>query len=321
MRLDVSKCIGRWRGILIQLGVPSDALKDKHGPCPMCGGKDRWRWDNKEGRGTFYCSHCGAGDGFTLLTQYHGWDNRTAFEKVAEIVDAGLVKSEPVQAEVSEAERRKALRELWRASQPVQHGDAVDRYLRSRGIHLDAYPKSLRTAPECPCREAGRKLPAMLGYVTGPDGEPVTLHRTWLGPDGKADLKAPRKLMPGPLPDGSAVRLGEPVNGVLGVAEGIETALAAAQMWRAPVWAALNANQLGKWEPPVGIQRLLIFGDHDAKCDGQRAAFLLAYRMSTRQWGDGPPPAVEVHIPGVSIEHGAAGTDWLDYLKNKEAAA
>ena len=42
------------------------ALSGKHGPCPLCGGRDRFRFDDKDGRGTYFCSGCGAGDGVRL---------------------------------------------------------------------------------------------------------------------------------------------------------------------------------------------------------------------------------------------------------------
>jgi putative DNA primase/helicase len=40
----------------------------------MCGGKDRFRFDDKEGHGTWICTHCGAGDGFSLLMKVMGID-------------------------------------------------------------------------------------------------------------------------------------------------------------------------------------------------------------------------------------------------------
>ena len=42
---------GRWPGILTALGVPAKALRNRHGPCPVCGGKDRFRFDDKGGAG------------------------------------------------------------------------------------------------------------------------------------------------------------------------------------------------------------------------------------------------------------------------------
>ncbi|WID42093.1 DUF6371 domain-containing protein [Pseudomonas phage ZRG1] len=65
---------GRWPDILAAFGVDRKALRDEHGPCPACGGNDRFRFDDKNGDGDWYCNQCGgpngdggAGDGFMLL--------------------------------------------------------------------------------------------------------------------------------------------------------------------------------------------------------------------------------------------------------------
>ena len=54
----------------IVVGLPI-TLKNQHGACPGCGGKDRFRFDNLNGDGSFICSQGGlgeiAGDGFELL--------------------------------------------------------------------------------------------------------------------------------------------------------------------------------------------------------------------------------------------------------------
>ena len=55
MRLKES-AQGRWYGILTQLGIDSAFLKNTHGPCPACGGQDRFRYDDKDGHGTYYCN-------------------------------------------------------------------------------------------------------------------------------------------------------------------------------------------------------------------------------------------------------------------------
>ena len=65
-----------WPAILAGLGIDPRYLQNRHGPCPACGGKDRFRFDDREGQGTFYCNQCGSGDGFHLLERVHGWSFR-----------------------------------------------------------------------------------------------------------------------------------------------------------------------------------------------------------------------------------------------------
>ncbi|EKW84844.1 zinc-binding domain of primase-helicase family protein, partial [Escherichia coli 97.0007] len=56
---------GHWSRILPALGV--NVLKNRHQPCPVCAGKDRFRFDDQEGRGTWFCNQCGAGDGLGMV--------------------------------------------------------------------------------------------------------------------------------------------------------------------------------------------------------------------------------------------------------------
>jgi len=56
---------GHWPRILPALGV--QVIKNRHQSCPVCGGTDRFRFDDKEGRGTWFCNQCGAGDGLSLV--------------------------------------------------------------------------------------------------------------------------------------------------------------------------------------------------------------------------------------------------------------
>ena len=52
----VNAAKGKWRGILLSFGIPEKCLQNKHGPCPLCESKDNFRWDNKDGRGTYICT-------------------------------------------------------------------------------------------------------------------------------------------------------------------------------------------------------------------------------------------------------------------------
>ena len=300
-RRTADAAAGKWRGILLRLGLPSEALKGKHCPCPMCGGADRFRFDNKEGRGTWICSACGAGDGMALAMQFTG----RPFAEVAREIDAVLgneaIGAERPPAEISEADRKAALREVAAKTVRATPGDLVDIYLTARGIGEVEYPKAIRFAPAL--RDgAGGVRPAMVVVVTGPDGANVSLHRTFLRPDGmaKAEMEAPRKMMPGKLPDGACVRLCDYTGGTLGIAEGIETAKAASALYEIPVWSALNAPMLAKWQPPEGCDDVAIFADSDPKFGGQAAAYALAHRLACKGI------AVTVHVPDM------AGEDFAD---------
>lgn len=300
---------GKWRGVLLHLGIPSSSLRDKHGPCPMCGGDDRFRFDNKEGKGTYFCNQCGAGDGMKLACEF----TRQSFVEVASRIDAilGSVKGDALpRPQMTEDDRRQALRAAWVESRPVTPGDLVDAYLRARGISQPSYPAALRFAASLRDGEGGVR-PAMLALVGLPLEKPVSMHRTFLRPDGgaKAEMGSPRKMMPGEIPDGACVQLSEwTFSGPIGIAEGIETAMAASCRFDVPVWSAINATMMAKWLPPPGCDEVVIFGDNDASYAGHAAAYRLAHRLAARQF------RVSVQIPTIP------GEDWAD-VWNRERNA
>lgn len=297
---------GRWTSILPALGIHKSYLTGKNGPCPLCpeGGRDRWRFDNKGGNGSFICSQCGAGQGITLALRFTG----QPFKELAPRIECILGEAPPIEPIVvarSDADNRASLNRLWLSGQPVQAGDPVDLWITGRGLHVGSYPRTLRTAPSV--RHSGPPAswhPAMLAIVSDASGRPATIHKTYITTDGRKAEVEPGKVRmfcPGTVPAGGAVRLAAPAD-ELGVAEGIETALAAMQMFGVPTWAALNAGGLEKFEPPPEVRRLVIFGDHDRNGRGQRAAYALAGRLSTCL-------ALDVRIPEI------VDTDWNDVLR------
>src|SRR5215207_11118604 len=100
---------------------------------------------------------------------------------------------------------------------------------------------------------------------------------------------------------GGAVRLAG-YNKVLGIAEGIETALAAAALFELPCWAALSDSGLSSWTAPDEVSEVIIFGDNDENCAGQAAAYALAHRLAVKT------RIVHVKLPPDS------GRDWNDEL-------
>jgi phage/plasmid primase-like uncharacterized protein len=108
---------GRWRSeIYPALGIAVRPDK-RHGPCPHCGGKDRFRCDDKDGRGTYFCNGCGAGDGFVLIQRMRGCDFPEALRIVATVL--GLDASTSIDR--AELQRRKAERERARLIEEQQH--------------------------------------------------------------------------------------------------------------------------------------------------------------------------------------------------------
>ncbi|EBY3145545.1 toprim domain-containing protein [Salmonella enterica subsp. enterica serovar Morehead] len=84
MKMNVTETVkqacGHWPNILPALGVK--VIKNRHQSCPVCGGSDRFRFDDKEGRGTWFCNQCGAGDGLKLVEKVFGVTPSEAAGKV-----------------------------------------------------------------------------------------------------------------------------------------------------------------------------------------------------------------------------------------------
>lgn len=299
--------LGRWPSILQAIGIDAGALSGRHCPCPMCGGMDRFRFDDKEGRGTYYCAQCGPGDGMQLVMRYTGLSFREAALKVELLIPRVVVPAVP-RGGLSDDQKRGLLRRVYAESRPIQYGDEVFRYLRARGLRLDEIPDALRLHPALPYRDGdsvGRHL-AMVALVSGPAGGGVSLHRTYLADGKKAPISNPKRLMSGVAPiAGAAIRLA-PISTTIGIAEGIESALAAHELLGTPVWSGMSAHGLASFEPPHGVRKVLFFADNDPNFVGQRAAYEGAERLAFQGYD------VEVHVP-------TTPGDWLDELNRRNA--
>ena len=93
---------------------------------------------------------------------------------------------------------------------------------------------------------------------------------------------------------------------MLGVAEGIETALAASMLFEMPVWSTISTTLMASWSPPEGVSEVCIFADRDAEYAGQAAAYTLAHRISRKV-------KVAVRLPD-------APGDWADVVHGRIAA-
>ena len=191
----------KWFGILSAIGIDRKHLTKRNGPCPFCGGKDRFRWTDFQGSGAYFCSQCGKGSGVDLVMRWLKCDFKTAAARID--VELGVDHPQPKVDDRTDDAKRKAMADLWAAGIPVTQDTPAGRYLVSRGIVLDVFPAALRSIDFCQY-DRNLKVPAMLAKVTAPDGHSANVHRTYLLGNGQKD----RKMMTGPVPPGSAIRLG-----------------------------------------------------------------------------------------------------------------
>jgi hypothetical protein len=152
-------------------------------------------------------------------------------------------------------------------------------------------------------------FPCLLAPIRNSDGKIVSVHRIFLTPQGeKAPVPDAKKMMA--MCDnivGSAIRLFEPGE-VLGVAEGIETALAAHAISRMPVWSCVSAPLLESVEIPDIVKTVVIWADLDVSGRGAQAADTLANKLEKQG------KRVEICMPVQRIPEGSKGLDWLDVL-------
>ena len=323
---------GRWLDVLGALAPvlgPALSRPGRHGPCPVHGGTDGFRLFRDAGQtGGGVCNTCGTfPDGFALLM----WVNRWSFPETLRAVAHGLGMGGEV-PEPMRVERRRsrttirdresvieALNRVWEQSlDPADHrAGPLRAYLSRRGLsgaQLDTEVMRFHPALGYWQRnddgelELVDRFPAMVALVTAADGMPVTVHRTCLTPDGrKAPVAKPKKLMGyrGDRLVGGAIRLFAPAP-VLGVAEGIETALAVHLQTGMPVWSAVSAGLLARVEPPAETSLVVVWADRDRSGAGEAAALSMRERLLGRGI------TVAVHLPPGPIPLGAKGIDWAD---------
>jgi putative DNA primase/helicase len=96
-----------------------------------------------------------------------------------------------------------------------------------------------------------------------------------------------------------AIQLATPTDGKLGLAEGVETALAATELTGVPCWATLGSWRMHRIHIPAGVREIVIFADNDKA--GREAADEAWHSYPEYDVSVWPPP--EPH------------NDWNDYLK------
>lgn len=99
---------GKWADLIFpRFGI--EVQWKKKTPCPACGGSDRFRYDDKNGNGDYYCQQCGPGDGLSLIEKCTHLKFPEVVQEVAAIV--GLDASSTITDEH---------RAIWRKEQELR---------------------------------------------------------------------------------------------------------------------------------------------------------------------------------------------------------
>lgn len=169
------------------------------------------------------------------------------------------------------------LNKVWNGSIMVEPYDPVSRYLQSRGITF--IPNDIRYCPMCWESDTKQNYQAMVCRISNKAGKPIGLHITYLKDGKKADVPSCKKMLPPTESlEGSAIRLTS-VYEIMGIAEGIETALSCTQLFDIPTWSCMTAGLMEKWMPPEGCKKVVVFGDADYSYAGQKSAYYLANKL------------------------------------------
>lgn len=344
---------GRWLDIFRYLcpGMFDEAIEKigTHVTCPFHGGKEDFRFlkrSTKRGgntvqTGVAMCTCGNFADGFAVLHKAKGGRFIDVLKEVDQYINGTVpdqapikrvlpvAKVETIDQAAKDAEILGKVKALWKTG-AVFNPETFGYYIE-RGIDLRILEdlQDVRTVNSLAYwHTVDKKLtklgsfPALLALMRDADGKAAAVHRTWLSPDrkGKADVPKAKKLSETPNAAGAAIRLFEAKGSdVLGLTEGIETALGVRQLGvggyfdglgKIPVWACYAERNIRNFEVPKALldtlTKIIIFADNDARGTGVTAALALKERLAVEH----PHLIVEIKVPDV------VGWDWLDVLVN-----
>ena len=213
----------------------------------------------------------------------------------------GPTAASPLEPALSPEWLQRRAVELWDSAVPIV-GTPAERYLQRRTIPI--LPSALRFHARTPLGRGRRAVfrPAMLAAVHE-HGRLVALQRTFLDilePRRARDLVNPRRMLGRP---GRGAVILAPATEMLGLAEGVETALSAILLLDIPVWATLGNERLPHIAIPHAVTRLILLPDNDRGGRIGAAKAIEAYAM--------PDRTIETLWP----PHGF--NDWNDALRAK----
>jgi putative DNA primase/helicase len=323
------------------LGMKLPRVGELTGPCPACGGRDRFSVNVR--KGVWNCRGFGGGNDAIGLVQHV---RSCGFLEAAEFLtgerteaSAPYPRPAPQPAGDDEAQRIALARSLWRETRDAR-GTIADTYLtKARGLPpLDAAnARTVRLHPAFPIRNPAGELvrvPATLcamrdpravfDFMAGARGELAevedqaladenfirAVHATALLDDGSGKRfgKGSRKFRG--VAKGAAIMIGDlwtPIyGGTLCVGEGLETMLSVLAMGAPCAFALGSAGAVGDFEYLPCVSHLRVIAEHDEASEK-------SVRECFTRWRD--------HIEDVDVLAPRVGKDANDLLLERRCAA
>lgn len=127
---------GKWADLIFpRFGI--EVQWKKKTPCPACGGNDRFRYDDKNGNGDYFCQQCGPGDGISLIEKCC---TRMSFTQVIQEVAAivGLDSTSSITDEDrAQWRKEREIREKAQRDRERKRQEQIAR--KAEGIFRNAY--------------------------------------------------------------------------------------------------------------------------------------------------------------------------------------
>ena len=261
----LEKTKGHWSKIYPHFGIKYQ-VGNKHTECPLCN-KKKFRITDRMGLGDWICT-CGAGQGIKLILEKTGQDFASVAREIEKIIGVQDDYSERLTPKINQ-KQQSAVNGFRRAK--LLKGTEGETYLNNRGLYL--LPRGGVKFGVAQDMEYKRSFNCLYALASNEWGEAIYRHVTYIENGLKAQVEKQKKMLALQEYSGSiAIKLFHHQT-TLCIAEGIETAIAATQAFKAPTWATLNATLMKRFKAPPGVNHLIIYADNDRGGTGLAAAF------------------------------------------------
>ncbi len=304
----------------------------KNVPCPLQGGKDGFRLfdDANETGGGVKQSERVIPEGIDMLMWVNGWSFTETFDELEAWLGGSSISTFPVRSVLLKPPSKNSnnqplrnwLNKMWKEALMLEDILSFPARVYFKRRWIDDAAKVVSDVKFHPCLEykdkQGNKLGtsgALLALVRNNQGEPVSIHRTYIYSNGyKADFgegHSARKMTP-PVSKqvkGRQIQLFQPVDGYIGISEGLETALAVFQAKSFPVWPCISSTMLQSFVPPKGVHTVLNFVDKDRNKVGEKSALILQEHLKLKGIN-----VINLLPPTPICQFDEKGVDWADQL-------